>query len=77
MLLFTGLVLAAQLINTVFLWISSGSFPVWSGIATVGLTVFLLSAIRRYRRTSAPPGAPISESKTKRRRLRDPHRKRR
>jgi hypothetical protein len=76
-LLFTGVVLAAQLVNTLFLWRSWGAFPLWSGLATLGLTLFLVSALGRYRRTRALLRARSAEPKRKRRRLRDPHRKQR
>lgn len=76
LLFFIGLVLLAQLVNTLFLWRTYGSFPVWSGLATLGLVVFALSALGRYRRIRALPSAPAGPKKRKRR-LRDPHRARR
>lgn len=75
-LLFVGLFLLLQTANTVFLWRSYGRFPVWSGIATLGLLVFALMTLRQYRRLQAlPPGTPGEPPKRKRRRLRDPKRK--
>ncbi len=76
-LLFTGVVLAAQLVNTLFLWRAWGSFPVWSAIATLGLALFLASVLGRYRRARALLRAGSPEPKKKRRRMRDPHRKER
>lgn len=71
-LFFVGAVLFAQTVNTFFLWRVQGSFPLWSGLATLGLTLFGLSALRRYRRLRALPAAPAP--RRKKRRLRDPQR---
>lgn len=72
-LLFVGVALFAQTVNTFFLWRVYGSFPLWSGLATLGLTLFALSVLARYRRLRALPAAPAPRGK-KRRRLRDPQR---
>lgn len=74
-LFFVGAVLFAQTVNTFFLWRVYGGFPLWSGLATLGLTLFGLSALRRYRRLRALTAAPARPGK-KRRRLRDPQRSR-
>lgn len=76
LLFWLGLIVALQLANTLFLWQHYGSFPFWSGLATVGLAIFTASAVARYRRTRAALQARSGPpEKKKRRRLRDPHRK--
>lgn len=75
MLAFGGVILAAQLINTIFLWVSTDQFPVWSGMAFVGLWIFTVMLLRQHRRLKALSPTPAAKPGKKRRRLRDPHRK--
>lgn len=77
LLFWLGALLLLQVLNTVFLWRAYGRFPVWAGIALLGMILFTGVALRQYRRAqSLPPAAPPGEPRKKKRRLRDPHRKR-
>jgi|GEM_PF-2301477 len=75
MLTFGGVILAAQFVNTVVLWMSTGRFPTWSGMAFLGLWIFYAMLLRQHRRLKALPPVPSAKPGKKRRRLRDPHRK--
>jgi hypothetical protein len=75
LLRFGGVILAAQVINTAFLWVYYGRFPVWAAVATLGVWIFYVMLHRQYRRVLALPPTPVETPGKKRKRLRDPHRK--
>lgn len=75
LLVFGGVILAAQLVNTAVLWVSTGRFPVWSALAFLGVWVFYAMLLRQYRRVKALAPTPAEKPARKRKRLRDPHRK--
>lgn len=75
LLTFGGVILAAQVVNTAFLWVYYGRFPVWAAVAAVGVWIFWVMLLRQYRRVQALPPAPAATpGRRKRKRLRDPHR---
>ncbi|MDQ3389431.1 MAG: hypothetical protein M3483_08010 [Gemmatimonadota bacterium] len=77
LLIFTGALLALQIINSLLLWRLSGRFPLWAGVAIIGLAVFTGYSLIGYRRVQRiPPETPRKGTEKKRRRMRDPHRKR-
>ena len=70
-----GVILAAQVIQTGVLWAYRGRFPVWAGVAVLGVWIFYVLLLRQYRRVRALPPTPVETPGKKRKRLRDPHRK--
>lgn len=75
LLTFGAVILAAQVINTAFLWVYYGRFPIWAALAVLGVWIFHAMLLRQYRRVRALPATPAeTQGKRKRKRLRDPHR---
>ena len=75
LLVFGAVILAAQFINTLYLWFHYGRFPIAAGVAFVGVWVFYVMLLRQYRRVRALPPTPAERPGRKRKRLRDPHRR--
>jgi O-antigen/teichoic acid export membrane protein len=74
LLVFGGVILVAQLLNTAVLWVSLGRFPVWAGVALVGVWIFYVMLLRQHRRLRALTPPEAAKPRKKRKRLRDPHR---
>jgi hypothetical protein len=75
LLRFGGVILAAQVINTAFLWVYHDRFPIWAAVAALGVWIFYVMLLRQYRRVQAlPPTPAATPGRRKRKRLRDPHR---
>jgi uncharacterized membrane protein len=75
LLTFGAVILAAQVINTAFLWVYYGRFPIWAALAVLGVWIFYAMLLRQYRRVQALPATLPERPGRKRKRLRDPHRK--
>ena len=75
LLVFGGIILAAQLVNTVVLWRLEGRLPLWSLLAFLGVGIFYAVLLRQYLRLRSLPPAPPEPPGKRRKRLRDPHRK--